>query len=128
MENNNEIIINNTTETINNNEIKKKTKKVVSEAQKRASQKYYLKVKSNPDYMERSRISSKKHYDNHKEEVLERIKKYQKDKLELSMIERLYELQQEGLIDVHTGDMTDEQYNILEQKMIDKLAHLHLVS
>ncbi len=32
--------------------------------------------------MERSRISSKKHYDSHKEEVLERIKKYQKDKLE----------------------------------------------
>ena len=49
-------------------------KKVDGEANK----KYYQKIKSNPDYMERSRISSKKHYDSHKEEVLTRIKKYQK--------------------------------------------------
>ena len=73
MENNNEIIINNNTESI-------KVKKPKSEALKEAQKKYYQKIKSNPDYMERSRISSKKHYDSHKEEVLTRIKKYQKDK------------------------------------------------
>ncbi len=43
------------------------------------------------------------------------------------MIERLYEIQQERLIDVQTGDMTDEQYKKLEEKMINNLAHLHLV-
>ena len=80
MENNNEIIINNNTESI-------KVKKPKSEALKEAQKKYYQKIKSNPDYMERSRISSKKHYDSHKEEVITRIKKYQKDKLELAMIE-----------------------------------------
>ena len=120
MENNNEIIINNNTESI-------KVKKPKSEALKEAQKKYYQKIKSNPDYMERSRISSKKHYDSHKEEVITRIKKYQKDKLELAMIERLYEIQQERLIDVQTGDITDEQYKKLEEKMINKLAHLHLV-
>ena len=119
MENNNEIIINNNTESI-------KVKKPKSEALKEAQKKYYQ-IKSNPDYMERSRISSIKHYDSHKEEVITRIKKYQKDKLELAMIERLYEIQQERLIDVQTGDITDEQYKKLEEKMNNKLAHLHLV-
>ena len=82
--------------------------------------------------MECSRISSKKHDNNHKEEVLVRIKKYQKDKLELTMIELLLDIQQEGLTDIHTGDMTDEvlMNHIIfwRKKMLDKLAHLHLVS
>ena len=124
MENNNEIINNDNIE----NEPIKKVKKPVSEAQKEAQKRYYRKIKSNPDYMERSRISSKKHYDSHREEVLARIRKYQKDKLELAMIERLYEIQQEGLHDVYTGDMTDEEYEKMQEKMMNKLAHLHLLS
>ncbi len=75
MKNNNEIINNNTS---NDTEPIKKVRKPNTEAQKEAQKRYYLKIKSNPDYMERSRISSKKHYDSHKEEVLERIKKYQR--------------------------------------------------
>ena len=125
MENNNEIINNNTS---NDTEPIKKVRKPKTEAQKEAQKRYYLKIKSNPDYMERSRISSKKHYDSHKEEVLERIKKYQKDKLEFAKIEKLYELQQEQLLDLSTGDITQEEFNKLQEKMNDKLAHLHLVS
>ena len=75
MENNNEIINNNTS---NDTEPIKKVRKPKTEAQKEAQKRYYLKIKSNPEYMEHSRISSKKHYDSHKEEVLERIKKDQK--------------------------------------------------
>ena len=78
--------------------------------------------------MERSRISSKKHYDSHKEEVLGRIRKYQKDKLEQEIIEKCYELQQEKELDLHTGDITQTEYNKLVEKMHSKLAHLHLVS
>ena len=78
--------------------------------------------------MERSRISSKKHYDSHKEEVLGRIRKYQKDKLEQEIIEKYYELQQEKELDLHTGDITQTEYNKLVEKMHSKLAHLHLVS
>jgi hypothetical protein len=125
MENNNEIINNNTS---NDTEPIKKVRKPKTEAQKEAQKRYYLKIKSNPDYMERSRISSKKHYDSHKEEVLERIKKYQKDRLELANMEKLYELQQEKLLDLYTGDITQEEFNKLQGKMNDKLAHLHLVS
>ena len=125
MENNNEIINNNTS---NDTEPIKKVRKPKTEAQKEAQKRYYLKIKSNPDYMERSRISSKKHYDSHKEEVLERIKKYQKDKLEFAKMEKLYELQQEQLLDLSTGDITQEEFNKLQEKMNDKLAHLHLVS
>ena len=121
MENKTEIINNDSQPII-------KVKKPVSEAQKEAQKRYYLKIKSNPDYMERSRISSKKHYDSHKEEVLGRIRKYQKDKLEQEMIEKLHELQQEKLLDLSTGDITQAEYNKLVEKMNDKLAHLHLVS
>ena len=105
MENNNEIINNNTS---NDTEPIKKVRKPKTEAQKEAQKRYYLKIKSNPDYMERSRISSKKHYDSHNEEVLERIRKYQKDKLEFVKMENLYELQQEQLLDLSTGDITQE--------------------
>ena len=126
MENKNEIIINN--DTSNDTEPIIKVRKPKTEAQKEAQKRYYLKIKSNPEYMERSRISSKKHYDSHKEEVLERIRKYQKDKLEFAKVEKLYELQQEQLLDLHTGDITQEEYNKLQEKMNNKLAHLHLVS
>lgn len=121
MENNNEIIN-------NDNQPIKKVKKPVSEAQKEAQKRYYLKIKSNPDYMERSRISSKKHYDSHKEEVLARIRRYQKNKLEQEMVETLHELQQERELDLHTGDITQAEYNDLVEKMHTLLATLHMDS
>ena len=43
-------------------------------------------------------------------------------------MEKLYELQQEQLLDLSTGDITQEEFNKLQEKMTDKLAHLHLVS
>ena len=43
-------------------------------------------------------------------------------------MEKLYELQQEQLLDLSTGDITQEEFNKLQEKMNDKLAHLHLVS
>ena len=55
-------------------------------------------------------------------------KKYQKDKLEFAMMEKLYELHQEQQLDLHTGDITQDEYNKLQEKMTNKLAHLHLVS
>ena len=122
---NNEIINNNTS---NDTEPIKKARKPKTEAQKVAQKRYYLKIKSNPEYIECSRISSKKHYDSHKEEVLGRIRKYQKDKLEQEMVEKLHELQQERELDLHTGDITQAEYNKLVEKMNAKLAHLHLVS
>ena len=119
----------NETENINNdNQPIIKVKKPVSEAQKEAQKRYYLKIKSNPDYMERSRISSKKHYDSHKEEVLGRIRRYQKNKLEQEMVEKLHELQQERELKLHTGDITQAEYNDLVEKMHTLLATLHMDS
>ena len=122
MENNNEIIINDTS----------KVRKPLTEAQKQvkkeAMKAYYLKKKSDPEYIERQRLSSKTHYYKHKEEVLARMKKYKQNKLELAQIEMLYELQQERLTDLHTGDISQEDYDKLQQKINDKLAHMHLFS
>ena len=66
---------NNNTEIIND-EIKKKSSKALKESQKR----YYNKMKSDPEFQEKRRAYSKKHYDNNKEKVISRVKNYQKNK------------------------------------------------
>ena len=117
MENNNEN---------NNNNENKIVKKKTSEAMKEAQKRYYNKKKENPEFLERRRAYFRKHYDNNKEKVIARVRNYQRQVIELEQIERLYELQQEGLIDVHTGDMTEEEYDKYNRKLLNKLSHLHL--
>ena len=124
MENKEEIIINDTPTP--------KVRKPLTEAQKAVKKEnmriYYAKMKTEPEYIERQRLSSRTHYYKHKEEVLQRMKKYQQNKLELARIEALHELQRERLIDLHTGDISKEDYDKLQDKINNKLAHLHLVS
>ena len=116
---------NNKNEIINDNEVeKKKSSKAMKEGQKR----YYNKMKSDPEFQEKRRAYSKKHYDNNKEKVISRVRNYQKQVMELEQIERLYELQQEGLINVHTGDMTEEQYEKYNKRLLNKLSVLHITS
>ena len=56
------------------------------------------------------------------------MKRYQQNKLELVRIEALHDLQKERLQDLHTGDISQEDYNKLQDKINNKLAHLHLFS
>ena len=127
MENKEEIIINENVKTV-----KVKKQKPLSEEQREKQRinmrNYYLARKNDPDYIERQRLSSKTHYYKHKQEVLERMKRYQLNKLELAQIEMLHEIQQERSIDLMTGDISQEDYDKLQQKINDKLAHLHLLS
>ena len=124
MENKEEIIINDTPTS--------KVRKPLTEAQKAVKKEnmkiYYAKMKTDPEYIERQRLSSRTHYYKHKEEVLARMKKYQQTKLELARIEALHDLQLERLVDLKTGDCSQEDYDKLQQKINDKLAHLHLLS
>ena len=127
MENKEEIIINENVKTV-----KVKKQKPLSEEQ-RGKQRinmrnYYLARKNDPDYIERQRLSSKTHYYKHRQEVLERMKRYQLNKLELAQIEMLHEIQQERSIDLMTGDISQEDYDKLQQKINDRLAHFHLSS
>ncbi len=55
------------------------------------------------------------------------MKRYQQNKLELARIEALPDLQQQRAIDLMTGDISQEDYDKLQQKINDKLAHLHLL-
>ena len=125
MENKNEIIINNTMKKPN---IKKPKTEAQKEKQKEAMRNYYLRKKNDPEYQERQRLSSRTHYNKHKDQVLERMKAYQKSKLELAQIELLYEIQKERLEDLNAGDITQDDFNKLQDKINNKLAHLHLVS
>ena len=127
MENKEEIFINENVKTV-----KVKKQKPLSEEQREKQRinmrNYYLARKNDPDYIERQRLSSKTHYYKHKQEVLERMKRYQLNKLELAQIEMLHEIQQERSIDLMTGDISQEDYDKLQQKINDKLAHFHLSS
>jgi hypothetical protein len=127
MENKEEIIINENVKTV-----KVKKQKPLTEEQREKQRinmrNYYLARKNDPDYIERQRLSSKTHYYKHKQEVLERMKRYQLNKLELAQIEMLHELQQERSIDLMTGDISQEDYDKLQQKINNKLAHFHLSS
>ena len=125
MENKEEIIIN---ETPKPPKVRKPLTEAQKQAKKESTKAYYLKMKSSPEYIERQRLSSKTHYYKHRQEVLERMKKYQLNKLELARIEALHELQQERLIDLHTGDISQEDYDKLQEKINNKLAHFHLSS
>jgi hypothetical protein len=108
MENKEEIIIN---ETPKPPKVRKPLTETQKQAKKESTKAYYLKMKSSPEYIERQRLSSRTHYYKHKEEVLKRMKEYQKNKLSLAQIEMLYELQRERLTDLHTGDITQEEYD-----------------
>ena len=129
MENQEEIIINDTT-VIKPKKIQKPLTEAQKEKQRETMKNYYLKKKSDPEYIERQRLSSKTHYYKHKEEVLKRMKEYQKNKLTLAKIELLQELQLERQTDLHTGDITQEDYDKFQDKIQDKinnkLAQLHL--
>ena len=125
MANQEEIIINDTT-VIKPKKIQKPLTEAQKETQRETMKNYYVKKKSDPEYIERQRLSSKTHYYKHKEEVLKRMKEYQKNKLTLAKIELLQELQLERQTDLHTGDITQEDYDKFQDRINDILAHLHL--
>ena len=127
MENKNEIIINDTT-VIKPKKVYKPLTEEQKEAKKIAMKRCYERKKNDPEYIERQRLSSKTHYYKHKEEVLKRMKEYQKNKLTLAKIELLQELQLERQTDLHTGDITQEDYDKFQDRINDLLAHLHLTT
>ena len=127
MENQEEIIINDTT-VIKPKKIQKPLTEAQKEKQRETMKNYYLKKKADPEYIERQRLSSKTHYYKHKEEVLKRMKEYQKNKLNLAKIELLQELQLERQTNLHTGDVTKEDCDKFQDKINDLLAHLHLAT
>ena len=130
MENSNDIIntdIENTTTIEPEVEtIKEKKKYIVSDAQKAAQIRYYNKIKENPEFQEVRRGYSKKHYDNNKSTVIARVQRYQARVQDMEQLERLHELQQQGLINVQTGELTQEQYDKYNNRLLNRLAHLHL--
>ena len=129
MENSNDIIntnIENTTTEPEVETIKEKKKYIVSDAQKAAQKRYYNKIKENPEFQEVRRGYSKKHYDNNKSTVIARVQRYQARVQDMEQIERLHELQQQGLIHVQTGELTQEQYDKYNNRLLNRLAHLHL--
>ena len=127
MENKKEIIINDTT-VIKPKKVYKPLTEAQKEAKKIAMKRCYERKKTDPEYIERQRLSSRTHYYKHKEEVLKRMKEYQKNKLTLAKIELLQELQLERQTDLHTGDITQEDYDKFQDRINDLLAHLHLTT
>jgi hypothetical protein len=122
------------TDINNNNEEVIKPKKGTSEAQKRAIKKYHNKMKDNEEYKQKTREaikkSLKKHYDAHKDEeefkqkcrdkskqsyernkenVIARVRAYQRRCQEIQQLEKLHELKQQGVINFHKLTLKDNQ-------------------
>ena len=112
----------------NNTNIEPEIKKKMTQAQKDGQKRYYNKVKLNPEFQEVRRAYSKKHYDNNKTAVIERVRRYQAKVQDLEQLERLHEMQQQGLIYVHAGELTQEQYDKYNNRLLNRLANLHLSS
>ena len=112
----------------NNNPIEPEIKQKTSQAQKDGAKRYYNKVKLNPGFQEVRRAYSKNHYDNNKLKVIEWVRNYQARVQDTEQLERLYDLQQHGLIHVQTGELTQEQYDKYNNRPLNRLAHLHLSS
>ena len=109
-----------------------KPKKPISDAQKRAQQKYMQKIKDNEEYKEykrqhakiynkkikdneeykaHKRENSKKYYERNKEHVINRVRNSQNEKIYMKQLERLHELKNQGLITFDS--MTNEGFNVL---------------
>jgi hypothetical protein len=100
----------------------------MTQSQKDGKKRYYNKVKLNPEFQAVRRAYSNKHYDNNKSTVIERVRRYLARVQDLEQLERLYEMQQQGLIHVQTRELTQEQYDKYNNRLINRLAHLHLSS
>jgi len=118
----------------NNNEEVIKPKKVTSEAQKRAMKKYHNKMKDNEEYKQKTqeaikkclkkyydahkdeeefkqkcRDKSKESYERHKENVIARVRAYQRRCQEIQQLEKLHELKQQGVINFDKLTLKDNQ-------------------
>ena len=109
-----------------------KPKKPISDAQKRAQQKYMQKIKDNEEHKEYKRLhakiynekikdneehkahkreNAKKYYERNKEHVINRVRNYQNRKINMAQLERLHELKEQGLIKFDS--MSDEGFDVL---------------
>ena len=89
--------------------------------------KYYDRVKGTEEYVQKIRNNSKQYYENHREAVIERIRKNQEKNKMNEMLMNLYELQKDGLINIHTQNLNAEQQKKLEDKLMSQFQALGLV-
>ena len=104
-----------------------KGKTNASEAQMKSLKKYYDRVKGTEEYVQKIRNNSKQYYENHREAVIERIRKNQEKNKMNEMLMNLYELQKDGLINIHTQNLNADQHKKLEEKLMSRFQALGLV-
>ena len=93
----------------------------MTKEEKRENQRiHYLTVlKNDPEYQRKQRESSMKHYYKHQEQVKERVANYAHKKREMTMIERLCEIQQEKAVeDEHVTEFMVNELARMELKLL----------
>jgi len=100
----------------NNNNEEVKPKRVYTEAQKRALKAYHERHKDSEDYKQRNRDKAKEHMKKNKEYIIARVRENQRRVQELQQLEKLYELEAQGLITFEKLSLKDnsELLNNLE--------------
>jgi hypothetical protein len=77
-------------------------------------------------YQGKQRELSKRHYYKHQEVVKEKVRNNKKENKEIEMLETLYEIQQEKMIERFYGDDEQEGDSNAEQLIINKLVPMGL--
>jgi len=104
-----------------------KVKKPSTEAQKRAHKKYHAKKKEDEEYVKKARLNAKRYYENHRQEVIKRVRETQDKNKINEMLKNLYELQKEGLINIHSQNLNADQHKKLEDRIADRMKVLGII-
>ena len=98
-----------------------KVKKQTKEAHKQALKRYYEKNKNNEEYVKKARQIAKNYYEKNREAVIQRVRATQDKNKINEMLKNLYELQKDGLINIHSQNLNADQHKKLEDRLADRM-------
>jgi hypothetical protein len=102
-------------------------KNTTTEAQKVALKKYYEKNKNNEEYVKKARQIAKNYYEKNRGKVIKRVRETQDKNKINEMLKNLYELQKEGLINIHSQNLNADQHKKLEDRLADRMKVLGII-
>ena len=102
-------------------------KQTTTDSQKKALKKYYEKNKNNEEYVKKARQIAKNYYEKNREAVIQRVRATQDKNKINEMLKNLYELQKDGLINIHTQNLNADQHKKLEDRLADRMKVLGII-
>ena len=102
-------------------------KQTTTDSQRKALKKYYEKNKNNEEYVKKARLIAKNYYEKNREAVIKRVRETQDKNKINEMLKNLYELQKDGLINIHSQNLNADQHKKLEDRLTDRMKVLGII-